>query len=247
MENQTREGSVTDSTSPTSGYRQPARELDIRFSQLAPTLGLGPELGLLALAAAATAQGRRDTLRAVLRLALDRGADPEALREVLLQTYLFAGYPRAINALAEMAVLDPGGEGDTGLDLRAEIGEAGSWVERGEALCRRVYGEAYERLLPTMARISPDLGRWMIMEGYGKVLSRPRLDARIRELTAVAALAVLSVPDQLRAHIRGSFLVGATRGEIEGVLASVSLIDPRAREEAAPLLDRVAARFEPDA
>jgi 4-carboxymuconolactone decarboxylase len=169
------------------------------------------------------------------------GLDPapgEALRETLLETYLFAGYPRAINALAELAALLPQPDPPETIDLTPR-GEEATWVKDGQALCRRVYGERYDRLLKTMAHISPELGRWMVMEGYGKVLSRPGLDARTRELTAVAALLPLSVPNQLRAHLRGSLLVGASPEDIEDVLRVAALIHPEGLEEAMALLVRV--------
>jgi len=112
------------------------------------------------------------------------------------------------------------------VDLGADLGEDREWLARGQALCRRVYGSAYDKLLMTMARISPDLGRWMLVEGYGKVLSRSPLGPRTVELVALGALLVLDVPDQLRAHVRGAFHCGATREEIAGVLQTAALIAP---------------------
>jgi 4-carboxymuconolactone decarboxylase len=232
---------MADSTTP--GYRQIERELDSRLASLEASAGPDPELRGLALAAAAAARGRRDTLRAALRLLRRRSLHPGRLREVLLQTYLFAGYPRAINALAELAALEPEPAAPPRLDLDGDRGALPSWRERGEALCRKVYGAAYEKLLATMARISPELGRWMVVEGYGKVLSRPALDAKTRELAAVAALMTLDVPDQLRAHLRGSFLCGASRSEVEGVLAAAALIAPELLEPARALLAPIADRY----
>ncbi len=231
---------MAESTTP--GYRQFERELDSRLASLEAGEGPPAEIRGLALAAAAAAHGRRDALRAALRVLRRRSLDPAKLREVLLQTYLFAGYPRAINALAELAALGPEPAAPPTLDLDHDRGADAGWRVRGEALCRRVYGGAYDRLLATMARISPELGRWMVVEGYGKVLSRPLLDARTRELAAVAALMTLDVPDQLRAHFRGSFLCGATRADLEGVLAVAALIAPEMLESSRALLVPVAAR-----
>ncbi len=224
-------------------YRHSEPELDSGLSVLEAEGALEPGILGLALAGAATAAGRRDVMRAVLKILLRRGLDPERIREALLQTYLFAGYPRAINALAELRALLPEPPQPPVVDLGADIGEDRAWLARGQALCRRVYGTAYDRLLMAMARISPDLGRWMVVEGYGKVLSRPALDAKTRELAAVAALVTLDVPDQLRAHLRGAFLVGASRAEIEGALAAAALITPDELPEARALLDQVEGRL----
>jgi len=234
---------------PSPRYRQLARAFDRAGGEEPAPGGIGPAARGLVLAAAAAAQGRRDVLRDALRLALERGATAGALYEVLLQTYLFAGYPRAINALAELAAIQEGALGTPPgrvvppVDLDADLGAGASWRERGEALCRRVYGRFYDALLVTMGRISPDLARWMVVEGYGKVLSRPGLDATARELTAVAALLVLSVPDQLRAHLRGALLVGATPAAVDDALRTAAILDGGALPGALRLLEEVRSRI----
>ncbi|MFM8772019.1 MAG: carboxymuconolactone decarboxylase family protein, partial [Candidatus Kapaibacterium sp.] len=51
---------------------------------------------------------------------------------------------------------------------------------------------------------------WMIIEGYGKTLSRKGLPVLERELCIVCMLAALDKPAQLYSHVRGAFNVGAT-------------------------------------
>ena len=177
-------------------------------------------------------------VRASIRIALERATPVSELYEALLQTYLFAGYPRAINALAELAAALPRSAQVREIDLEP-AGDEAEWIARGRDLCRQIYGNRYPKLLETMSEISPDLGRWMVIEGYGKVLSRPGLSPVLRELTAVAALIVLSVPDQLRAHMRGALLIGATRKDLRGVIETATLVAPEAEESAIGILDRV--------
>jgi 4-carboxymuconolactone decarboxylase len=209
--------------------------LDIRLVEISHFGAPAPETRRLVLVAAATALGARDVTRHVLRRVLGEGAPPDLVAEVVLQTYLFAGYPRAINALAELAALAHPAEAPP-LDLTAEIGCDRDWLERGEELCRRVYREGYPTLLDLMNRLSPDLGRWMVVEGYGKVLSRPLLDARRRELAAVGALLVLHVPVQLRAHLRGCLNVGTSPAEVDGALRTAAVLLPAALPPALELL-----------
>jgi alkylhydroperoxidase/carboxymuconolactone decarboxylase family protein YurZ len=52
-----------------------------------------------------------------------------------------------------------------------------------------VYGGMYERLRANVRELHPSLDAWMIVEGYGKVLSRPGLDLARRELCIVSACA----------------------------------------------------------
>lgn len=89
---------------------------------------------------------------------------------------------------------------------------------RGETVCRAVYGSAYEKLLNAVDELHPDLGRWMLEVGYGRVIGRPALDLVTRELCIGALLAVWRTPRQLHSHLRGALNVGATAGEVEAML-----------------------------
>ena len=220
-------------------YRQTAPELDSQLRQLEGNGALPPSRARLVLAAAAATQGRPETVRGVLETVLARGAPIEEVREAILQSYLFVGYPRVINALATLRDVS-GADASTGPpDLRLAADQAASWEENGPALCRRIYGRRYEKLLDTMVRLSPDLPRWMVLEGYGKVLSRPHLDSKTRELVAVGSLVPLRVPEQLRAHSRGALHVGASPDEVRGALQVAALLCPRELPGALRVLERV--------
>ena len=51
---------------------------------------------------------------------------------------------------------------------RSREGGPADWVKRGEALCSRVYGPSFEKLVPAVHALHPDLARWMIEHGYGE-------------------------------------------------------------------------------
>jgi 4-carboxymuconolactone decarboxylase len=55
----------------------------------------------------------------------------------------------------------------------------------------------------------------MIVEGYGKVLSRPGLDLPRRELCIVAACAHTGQDRQLHSHLRGALNAGAPPGAVD--------------------------------
>ena len=157
------------------------------------------------------------------------------LEEVLLQSYLFVGFPRALEALAAWRAHSgsepaPATEDDLGL-----------WQERGVRVCRAVYGEAYGPLRERMRQVHPDLDRWMIGEGYGKVLGRPGVPLVDRELAVVATLIALSAPRQLHSHLRGALEVGA---EVDTVAAVVDRCCRRISTEAAAEVQRVWAAVE---
>ena len=68
-----------------------------------------------------------------------------------------------------------------------------------------------------------------MVDAYGKVLGRPGLPASERECIAVALLAVLDLPRQQVAHVRGALRCGATAEEVEAALDGVKgIASPRA-------------------
>jgi protein required for attachment to host cells len=58
----------------------------------------------------------------------------------------------------------------------------------------------------------------VVVEGYGKTLSREGLNLQHRELLIVAALAALGWTRQLYSHLRGAMNVGASQDECRAVL-----------------------------
>jgi alkylhydroperoxidase/carboxymuconolactone decarboxylase family protein YurZ len=153
-------------------------------------------------------------LKSELQKALHQGFDAAVLRETILQTYLFAGYASTINALIVFNELAPSGD-----FLREPDGSWEEWTRRGTELCRQIYGSQYEKLVGNMKSLHPDLADWMITEGYGKVLSRPFLSPRVRELLIVAMTAALGVQRQFQSHVRGAIHVGASAEEVAAVFA----------------------------
>ena len=158
--------------------------------------------------------------------------------EAVLQTHLFAGYPRAINALA--AVHEVGVAADV---PRRGVEHDGD-LDSGEGLCRRIYGAGYDGLRRRVALLHPALDRWMVEIGYGRVLSRPGLSAPERELCAIAVLAGMSVAPQLDSHLRGAVRVGATTAQARAVLDQTGAVwGDAAQAEADRVWERVLPRL----
>jgi 4-carboxymuconolactone decarboxylase len=146
--------------------------------------------------------------------------EPVAVEEIILQSYLFAGFPRALNAArAWRAVSERQAPSD---DEHATVDEIELWRERGEETCRIVYGEMYDKLRENIRRLHPALDEWMIIDGYGKVLSRPNVDLRTRELCVVAACATSGQQRQLHSHLHGALNVGSSAVEIGAVLDALN-------------------------
>jgi len=183
---------------------------------------------------AVLAGGGEDDVRAALQLSA-KATSHEWIEELLLQTYLFAGFPRALNAMRDWRRLvgAPLAQPEVPLDLP-------QLRTLGEQTCARVYGAMYERLRVNIRGLHPVLDDWMIVEGYGKVLSRPGLDLPRRELCIVAACAASAQDRQLQSHMHGARNVGvAERVVTEALEALRDVIPEGLLSRAARLWDRI--------
>src|SRR2546430_2032238 len=92
--------------------------------------------------AGAIAGSPEGQVRTVMSDAIDE-VDPLAVEEIILQSYLFAGFPRALNAAGAWRSV-------SGRPAPAEDDEAAAdlnvWRDRGEETCEIVYGDSYDEL-----------------------------------------------------------------------------------------------------
>lgn len=80
----------------------------------------------------------------------------------------------------------------------------------------------------------------MIVEGYGKVLSRPALDLKRRELCIVSACAMARQDRQLHSHLYGAMHAGASPAEVAAALDSIAdLLGPEDSRRYRQLLARL--------
>lgn len=185
--------------------------------------------------AAAQAAGDGAGMDAALARLQTAGREWE-VEEALLQSYLFLGFPAAIESLRRWRRLRPQAPAATqdGRDL---------WWERGKRMCATVYGDHYEALRENIAGLHPDLDNWMVVEGYGKVLGRPALSLAVREMLIVAMLVVQgeSARRQLRSHLKGALNAGVTPEDVEATIHRAAAFAPECNLELALKLWAVAS------
>lgn len=195
--------------------------------------------------AAAIAGADESSTRSVMESAAGN-VDSVAMDEVIIQSYLFAGFPRALNAARMWRAVS--GEQAPESDEAAELANGSDWVSRGEKTCRIVYGESYELLRANIRELHPALDSWMITDGYGKVLSRRELDLKTRELCIVAACAASGQQRQLHSHLHGALNSGASVDEVSSTLDALhDLIDEENLSRYRGLLARVLTKRHPPA
>ena len=187
---------------------------------MAKQASLDPHARDLVRFAAAVAQGYEPELRERSSQLKSSQVPVIWVEELLLQSVLMVGYPRALVAFTVWRKFS--GPEATADESEADYARAPEWTRRGEALCATVYGDNYRKLRESVRTLHPALDAWMITEGYGRTLARPGLELRLRELCTVAQTAVMEAPRQLHSHLRGALNAGATFGQIEGVLSIVN-------------------------
>ena len=167
--------------------------------------------------AAVLAAGAEGEMRSSLEAAAKGSVDPIWVEELVLQTYLFAGFPRTLNGMRLWR------RASNRVAETADFEESLSslWTSRGEKTCEDVYGTLYKRLRANIRSLHPALDTWMI-DLYGRVLGRPGLDLKRRELCIVAACAALEQDRQLHSHLHGALNAGASPEEVDETLRIVA-------------------------
>ncbi|MCX7835257.1 MAG: hypothetical protein N2450_04210 [bacterium] len=132
--------------------------------------------------------------------AFDKNIQPNCLYEAILQTYLFYGFPSAIEGMRLFTEIVSNTNYQTTYPIECLCDD---WLEKGKIVCQKVYTDHYPRLIEHFRKLSPELTSWMLIEGYGKVLSRPYLKLSDREFLIVAMLSQTTFVRQFESHLYG--------------------------------------------
>jgi len=210
--------------------------------------GLSENTRLLCSLAFLQAEGDRTNLIKTLDLYIEDESDFKKAYEVLLQGYLFCGYPKAIESFSCMKeVLNEKKKLYTANIEPVHFVDSDDLIRRGEMLSRKVHKDKFEKIKNKISELCPDLGYLMIAEGYGHVLSRGGLNLKLRELAVVATLTSLSAARQLNSHIRGARNVGCGDYEIyEAIITGIVWTERGKIENAVGLWSDITGRESPD-
>ena len=216
----------------------------------AASLRFDPATQALVRLSARIAGGSEADVRDGLRETAGADTPPVWVEELILQSYLFCGFPRTLNAAREWRRIQGQGQRQSVVQGQRQSvvqgeGEYHRFLAEGEDTCARVYGKFYERLRHNIVELHPELDRWMIVEGYGKVLSRPGLDLGRRELCIVAACVASGQDRQLHSHLHGARNVGVADEVVGAALDALDgVVDTSHLERAKLLWGRVRGRAE---
>ncbi len=153
-------------------------------------------------------------LRRHMAAAIGLGLTAEALREIVVQAGLYAGFSATEESLVLLAEVLT----ERGIPMPPDPPEDASLDElsaQGEALMHALHGERAR-----LGYAAPDntvtgaLYPTAIQYGYGELWSRPGLDRRSRALVAVAGFTALRLPEQAGKFGQSALNVGLTRTEV---------------------------------
>lgn len=178
------------------------------------------EQRMLNLISSTSALALHADLKEVLNFAKEKSIPYTKIYEVILQNYLFAGFPAGIEGMICLYEVFPNEEKPK---IENPYKNYDKTLADGEALCQKIYGKNFGKLIEHFEKLCPELAEWMIFEGYGKTLSRKGLTAFERELCAISTLAVLSWKRQLISHLKGAKNVGATEVQIKETILQTSV------------------------
>ncbi|MCL5031251.1 MAG: hypothetical protein M1480_19790 [Bacteroidetes bacterium] len=142
----------------------------------------------------------------------------EKIYEAILQTYLFAGFPVALISLSIFNEYFPSCHNEDVQQVNKNFDKI------GEATCRKIYGNKFEKLISNTKKFSPELAEWLIVEGYGKVLSRDVLSLKERELINISILTALKFENQLYSHINGAYRLNTKISTIKEIISCLDIL-----------------------
>lgn len=163
--------------------------------------------------------GNQDSLKAALATGLAAGLTVSEEKEVLTQLYAYCGFPRSMSALVTMMNLIKEREGK---GIKDEAGREPSPINETDkvALGARNQQELFGR--PAKGEVltfAPVLDEYLKGHLFGDIFSRDNLQWKTRELSTVAALAVMDgVNNELNTHIAHAKHNGVTQEQIDEVL-----------------------------
>jgi 4-carboxymuconolactone decarboxylase len=200
--------------------------------------------------AAFGAAGDMSRLNAALNQGLDTGLTVNDSKEVLVQLYAYAGFPRSLNALSElMKVVDA--RKQRGIqDAQGKLPSRA--IPKGDALLAA--GTANQTKLAggpvkgALFEFAPAIDDYLKTHLFGDIFERDNLDWQSRELATLGMLSALPGADsQVQSHMGISMNVGITVGQLNQLAQVLAdTVDAefarRAREALARQLAAKAAR-----
>jgi len=174
--------------------------------------------------AAFTAKGDLEKLKVSLNAGLDAGLTVNEIKEILVQLYAYAGFPRSLNGLSTfMGVMEErqkkGLKDEAGREA-SPLPANKSSVELGTDIQTRLVGKPVTGAIYTFA---PAIDQFLKGHLFGDIFGRDNLDFQSREIATISALASMEgVTPQLQAHFNVGLNTGLTEAQLKSLISVLS-------------------------
>ena len=181
-------------------------------------------------------------LNTALNQGLDAGLTVSEIREILVQLYAYAGFPRSLNALSELIrVLEDrkqrGIQDPLGREPERTIPKGDALLAAGTANQTKLVGAPVTGPLFDFA---PAANEYLRTHLFGDIFERDNLDWPSRELATIGMLSALAgVEPQLRAHLCISMNIGLKADQLQQL---TDILDERVGSDVACRAREVLAR-----
>jgi len=189
-----------------------------------------------------TAEGNISKLKVAMNEGLDSGLTINEIKEVLVQMYAYAGFPRSLNGINTfMEVIEErkarGFQDETGPEASPLPADKSS-VELGTEIQTSLVGVPVTGPTYTFA---PVIDQFLKGHLFGNIFGRDILDFQTRELATIAALANMEgVNSQLGAHFNIGFNTGLTEDQMRSLISVLEAeVGKYVGKNASELLDSV--------
>ena len=197
---------------------------DSREKTMSKPMSLDAKQQGIILIAAFTANGNIERLNSALNEGLDAGLTVNEIKEVLIQMYAYAGFPRSLNGIfVFMSVLDErkarGIEDEVGRDASPPPANLDK-DEYGAKVRASLGGQ--DQIPPPAAwqEFAPTIDTFLKEHLFADIFVRDVLDFKSRELATVAALASMTGTEgQLKFHLGAAMNTGLTEAQMKDFIS----------------------------
>lgn len=208
---------------------------------------LNPEQQKIVTIAAHTATGNLDALRTELNAGLDAGLTINRIKEVLVQMYAYAGFPRSLQGINTfMAVLDDRrakGINDTEGAEASPITDTRDKYTRGREILEKLTLTDQKNVTGANA-FAPAIDVYLKEHLFADIFERDVLTYAERELATISALAAMpGVDPMLQSHMNMGMNVGLTESQLRQAVSVIGTSVGRQQgDNASQILDKVVAQ-----
>jgi alkylhydroperoxidase/carboxymuconolactone decarboxylase family protein YurZ len=195
--------------------------------------------------AAFTAAGDMEKLKTALHEGLDAGLTINEIKEILVQMYAYAGFPRSLNAIhAFMAVMNE----RQAKGIKDEVGKEASPLpadmnkdEYGAKVRARLAGQEVIPPPSGYQLFTPVIDTFLKVHLFADIFARDNLDYQSRELATIAALASMTgTAGQLRFHLGAAMNTGLTEAQMKDFISVLkSKVGKKEAESASEIVAEV--------